>query len=543
MRGTNRFKCLGLAIVLAVSLCTGFLKPAFAEDSTQVVLSSTVSSIAVGSELNVAISGLQLKDVYAYEINLTYDSTKLQFVKAVSEVSGGFTVSPIVNGNQLQLAYTAIGAKPGVNGDLALFTLTFKGVASGSADIELGAITLVDSSLHSSEATVGPRTTISIVNSAGNGGPDTNIPSTPPAPALDNVTNDGKGTLAVELAPGATEAHIAMNQLGSDPGARLTITNRNLSVDIPPEVLQQLREQLSAEQLTNSTLVFGMNPLSSGDAGSLIDRLQQFGSVGLKPSGSIYELSLQLTTGDNRTIALESFNKPIMLRFAADPSLNVKRISIYYIPNDDTLEFVGGTYADGEITADIDRPGKYAALEYIKSFKDVPDDNWAKDAITELAARHIVEGTSATNFEPKRTVTRAEFAALLVRALHLTDKQDLHFTDVSASDWFFPEVSIAVKAGIVTGTNETTFAPQASITREEMVTMLMRAYLLQRTDDDELPSAPAFQDEDTVSPWALSYVRDARALHFIEGKGANLFMPQGVGTRAEAAQIIYNFLS
>lgn len=81
-----------LAIMFLYTICMLPLSPAHAEGSPQFILTTTSDSTTVGSELKVSIKGLQLNDLYAYELNLTYDSTKLQFMSAVSDVSGGFTV-------------------------------------------------------------------------------------------------------------------------------------------------------------------------------------------------------------------------------------------------------------------------------------------------------------------------------------------------------------------------------------------------------------------------------------------------------------------
>ncbi|WP_236286744.1 S-layer homology domain-containing protein [Paenibacillus allorhizoplanae] len=534
--------------VLAIMfLCTLYLlpvSPVHAEDSPQFILTTTSDSTSVGSELKVTIRGLQLNDLYAYELNLTYDSTKLEFITAVSDVKNEFTVPTIQNGNQLQLAHTSVGPKRGLDGNANLYTLTFKSLSVGEAAISLDKITLIDSQLQSSDAIDVSQKTINIEKSnsgnggnGGSGGSGTTDPISEPV----KITDDGKGKKTIELPAAANDVNIALNQIGSDPKTHLEIKKENLSVELPSEVLQQLRGNLSLEQWNDSRLLFTMKPLSDNEADTLIDKSQQSYNVDLKPSGNVYEFSLQIVTGGNEITSLKNFTTPITLRFKVDPSQNAKLVSIYYIADDGTLEFIGGTYTVGVISAEIYHFSKYAAIEYTKNFKDVPNVHWAKNVITELASRHIVTGTSSTDFEPERQITRAEFTALLVRALHLTDNGNSNFSDVSVSDWFYPEVSTAVKSGIVEGKSETTFAPEASITREEMVAMLMRAYEKQH-NYAAVPSVNAFDDEDAVSPWATTYVRNARALHLIEGREGNLFIPKGVGTRAEASQVIYNFL-
>ncbi|KAI7249796.1 hypothetical protein KC345_g11717, partial [Hortaea werneckii] len=131
---------------------------------------------------------------------------------------------------------------------------------------------------------------------------------------------------------------------------------------------------------------------------------------------------------------------------------------------------------------------------------------------------------------------------MLVRALNLTEKSSLAFNDVKSTDWYADAVAAAVKAGIVQGTSASQFGAKASITREEMVTMLMRGY-------EKLHGKPGagtgstFNDEAQISAWAKAYVKEAAALDLISGRAEGVFQPRGITTRAEAAQVLYNLLT
>ncbi|MFD1773440.1 S-layer homology domain-containing protein [Paenibacillus rhizophilus] len=175
------------------------------------------------------------------------------------------------------------------------------------------------------------------------------------------------------------------------------------------------------------------------------------------------------------------------------------------------------------------------------SFTDVPSGYWAASAIQDLVSKQILNGTSSSAFEPKRSVTRAEFTAMLVRALQLTGTGDVAFKDVKAGDWYADSVAAAVKAGIVKGNSSATFGAKSNITREEMVTMLMRGYAKQHGAASTNPAA-SFKDESKISSWALSYVKQAAALDLVGGREENTFQPRGITTRAEAAVAIYNLL-
>jgi hypothetical protein len=99
----------------------------------------------------------------------------------------------------------------------------------------------------------------------------------------------------------------------------------------------------------------------------------------------------------------------------ADPAL----LGIYYILNDGTLEYVGGKLEGDTMTVLVDQFSKYAALEYHVSFDDVKATDWAAKVIQAAAAKDIIEGVGANRFAPKVAVSRAEFAAMLVRSLDL----------------------------------------------------------------------------------------------------------------------------
>lgn len=177
-----------------------------------------------------------------------------------------------------------------------------------------------------------------------------------------------------------------------------------------------------------------------------------------------------------------------------------------------------------------------------KSFIDIPDGYWAATAIQDLVSRQILKGTSEGMFEPGRSVTRAEFTTMLVRALNLTEKSSASFLDVKSEHWYSEAIYLAVKVGIVQGKSTTVFGPNLQITREEMVTMLMRAYEYMNGKASVIGSN-TFTDGSQISPWAVDSVKDALALNLIKGTETGAFKPHGISTRAEAAQVVYNLLN
>jgi hypothetical protein len=115
------------------------------------------------------------------------------------------------------------------------------------------------------------------------------------------------------------------------------------------------------------------------------------------------------------------------------------------------------------------------------SFKDT-DDHRYEDEIEELADEDIVEGVGNSRYEPNRTINRAEFATILVRALFdedeaedCLDDNDIRFSDVRNSDWYAENVCLAEDEGIIKGYPDGTFRPTWEITYAEATVMVTRA--------------------------------------------------------------------
>lgn len=241
---------------------------------------------------------------------------------------------------------------------------------------------------------------------------------------------------------------------------------------------------------------------------------------------------------------------------------NAKRGGVYYIADNGRLEYIQADYANGVLKAEVSHFSKYAVLELNRIFVDVPANHWANPVIQELASKLYVQGTSKVKFEPSRAVTRAEFTSMLVHALGLTATGKESFADVAPSAWYAEPISIAYKAGIVSGRSASKFEPGAQITREEITVMLMKAYELNNgvtangattngvttigatTNGATIngATAAAFTDMNQVSAWAAASVNEAASLGLIQGQSHERFAPKGIASRAEAAQVIYNLI-
>ena len=166
--------------------------------------------------------------------------------------------------------------------------------------------------------------------------------------------------------------------------------------------------------------------------------------------------------------------------------------------------------------------------------------HWAEADIKDMAARGIVSGVSATAFEPDRKITRAEYAAMIVRALSLTKDNGMSFDDVMPGSWYETAVSVAASADLMVG-YDNKFRPDDTITREEMAVVINK---LAQMLGHEMKSGGAgkFEDRSDISPWAAEAVDNAASTGLIYGMTETTFAPRDNATRAQAVSIIKRLL-
>ena len=150
-------------------------------------------------------------------------------------------------------------------------------------------------------------------------------------------------------------------------------------------------------------------------------------------------------------------------------------------------------------------------------------------------------------FEPQRSITRAEFIVMLARALKLSpsgSEASMPFKDVSPGAWYAESVALAAQAKLLNGQSTARFGPSASLSREEMVVLILRAYKrFNAAAPVDAGTSAVFTDQSRISAWAAQSVSEAAALGLISGTSANRFDPKIAASRAEAAVILYNLLN
>jgi len=171
-------------------------------------------------------------------------------------------------------------------------------------------------------------------------------------------------------------------------------------------------------------------------------------------------------------------------------------------------------------------------------FSDMAKDHWARPAVEYLYDLGIINGRTDSEFAPDENITRAEFIKILVcvKNVNLVYEKS-EFSDVAEDAWYAPYVNSAYVNNITSGYDDGTFKPNQKITREDMATMIFRMAGYQDTEE-----TPSFNDAESISSYAKSAVAVLNKMGIVNGMDANNFAPKNSATRAQAAQIIYNYL-
>ena len=319
-----------------------------------------------------------------------------------------------------------------------------------------------------------------------------------------------------------------------------------LVLTIPHDTIAQLLSIVDEDNIEKISIKADNIP--GAERNALIKTAESQMNAVVKPIGEIYEFNIVIETKDGRKVGMKSeFADTLTVEFGYQGGLKDELAGVYYF-NEDTKEweYIGGKIdtVNKKVTVELACAGKYAVLEVNRVFDDVPENFWASTPIKVLAARGIVKGVSDSRFAPDKKVTRAEFAAMLVRALNLENVEyNGEFIDVSKTDWFSSEVATAARAGIIKGTDEKRFNPNDNITRQEMAIMAVNAYRMLCGENGYFEdNLSQFTDANEISPWAREHVNEAVGLSIIRGTPQKTINPKGTATRAEAAQVIYNLI-
>ena len=298
----------------------------------------------------------------------------------------------------------------------------------------------------------------------------------------------------------------------------------------------------SGYNLTNSGTTYTVSHQSSGGPGS---------SGGSISTPTTYAVNVNAATNGAVAADKKTASKGTTVTVTASPSKG------YVV---DAVKVVD---KDGKDVAVTGKDGKYvftmpaSAVTVTGSFKaetpapatlpftDVKSGNWFYDAVKYAYAQGLMTGTSATTFAPNGTMNRA----MIVTVLYRLEKSPAvtgasKFTDVPAGQWYSDAVAWAAANKIVNGYDETTFGPMNAVTREQMAAILFRYEQVKGLENVTLEeNLNRFPDQNKISAYAIPALQWAVGQKIINGNADGTLDPTGTATRAQVAQIFTNLLN
>lgn len=514
-------------------------------DALEIVLPHFGSNAASYDDARLAASDLILRnvttvteDVYVDAIHQPYEGIDHAFVvQAESALTAGDTYELVLTGssgsNEIRMPSSASNLYASItlgtlnassNGVNRVNTVNFDGIVIATAD---------------DDDDEGDNDNDNPGNSGGNGNGGGNDNADKEVVNESSLKNAKNGKVAVTIGNGKKQVLLPAHAAKALGNNSLVLESDELTAEIPSEVLADLEGLLGEGELDDAQISFDFNEVSEEASEELLGKAKGKANAGLKIAGQVYDFDLSIVGKDGKKLKLDKFSKKIKLTLKYNEDTNTDLAGVYYISEDGELEFVGGKVADSKLIAEVEHFSTYAVLEYDKQFDDVASTHWAADVIKSMAAKHVVTGKSDVAFQPEGSMTRAEFTAVIVRALGLEATGTAQFDDVAADAWYAGVVAAAHEAGLVNGKSASTFAPEGSITREEMATILVRAYELKTGESIASDVAASFEDRGQASSWAQSAIDAALAEGLLQGKSSTTFEPKALLTRAEGAQIAF----
>lgn len=335
--------------------------------------------------------------------------------------------------------------------------------------------------------------------------------------------------------------------------AKAALTENGIELDIEPVLTFNIgivtNGQVNlSKALIDSLISKGVASVGVKTGDTVIEvplaQLSGAATINVKKTEDVYSISVVDASGNE----LSAFEKQYRVTLPVSGNVDEAAVTVAKLDSGSVTHIGGAYYSDTDtITFYANQLGEYSVVENSPTFNDIANLDWANTHIQLLANQGILLGTADGVFDPKATVTRAQFTTMIVRAFNLSlDGEGVSFNDVSESAWYHGAVEAAVAYGIVNGRSATTFDPNAQITRDEMATMAANAlreilgYVPAQNATDVLAG---FVDGNSVVPAHTAGVALLADEEIVNGRPDGSFDPKGNASRAEAAVIILNALS
>ncbi|MFB9327036.1 Ig-like domain-containing protein [Paenibacillus aurantiacus] len=377
------------------------------------------------------------------------------------------------------------------------------------------------------------------------------IPESKVKAAFDTINGIGGEPRLVFTVP-STEAGASVafplsslkTALDKYPKAKVVVNYKNASYEMP---LDQLK-------LGNSSSPSGslLLTIDSG-SNSLTDPLTTaISAAGSKLIGDPVNMETFIVNTGGAT-KMSSFDGYVKRSITVDQTLETRQTTVvWYDPEVGKISYAPTHVetANGKSVVTFQRKGNsaYAIIKGNVVYSDL-GAHWARNDILLMANKYILDGRTPTTFEPKKAITRAEFATFISKGLGLSGDKNAaaKFQDLNSGHPAMAYIGAAAKAGIIQGMTDGSFKPNSPVTREQMASMMVRAaeYVGNKIDlsQNAATMLKRFKDSAKVGTWAQVDVAKAVQMGVINGMSNGNFGAKSNATRAEAAVMIERLLN
>lgn len=517
-----------------------------------------VSGIESGTDLS-AISGLDLPTepgTYiitasaASETHYLYKSLVFTISKATVTVKA-VDKSAYVGDAMPELTYTVSGLASGdsLSGTVSLSCEATNTNTAGTYTITPSGAAVPDTNHYNNEIVYQPGTLTILSRGGGGGGGSSSGGS-----SSSNVSGSGDDVSITASGGSVTASQMESAVKKADEGATITIkATSSTTVALPVggmaaaadndnDVLLDLRYgeiTLSARTIAGMTDGISSNDKIKVSITSQTSSKDETISDLLDKGAAVFDVTVEVDG-----VEIHSFDGTLTITLTVS---NLPRISdpyVLHILTNGTMEYYAPDSISGNtITVKGIRnlstfaviPG--SEVPQNNPFVDVSTSDYYYDAVLWAVENGVTNGTSATTFGPNVTVTRAQMVTFLWRAHGSPEATGANpFTDVGTSDYYYDAVLWAVANGVTTGTSATTFSPDAPVTRAQAVTFQWRAA------GSPVVSGSSFDDV-AADAYYVNAVTWAVANGITNGTGGNNFSPDAAVSRAQAVTFLWRELA
>jgi len=280
--------------------------------------------------------------------------------------------------------------------------------------------------------------------------------------------------------------------------------------------------------------------ISNADKSKLSKALQDL--IGNKP---VVDINLK---ANGTVISWNNPAAPVSVSVPYTPTedelANPDYIVIWYIDQNGEVKAIPSARYDAvtkSVVFTTTHFSQYAVAYSKKTFTDMEKYPDIVEAVQVLASKGIIQGTSEELFSPEKSISRGEYVKWLINTLGLTAKYEANFLDVNENAGYYEALGMAKALGLVSGIGNNRFNPEKSLTRQDLMTITVKALMLVNKDMalGTAEDISKFEDAAQVAAYAAGSIATAVKAGLIGNEGEGKLNPKAAFDRSEAAQILY----